>query len=67
MAKAINDFLKTLPCQTRDIFICRYYFADSIKSIAAFSHMGESKIKSLLYRTRNKLRLYLEEEEFYEI
>ncbi|MEZ3427148.1 MAG: sigma-70 family RNA polymerase sigma factor [Lachnospiraceae bacterium] len=67
LAKAINDFLKTLPCQTRDIFICRYYFADSIKSIAAFSHMGESKIKSLLYRTRNKLRLYLEEEEFYEI
>lgn len=64
LADSINRYLKTLPVEARDIFIGRYYFTDSIKDIAAYSHMSEAKVKSLLYRTRNKLRLYLEKEGF---
>ena len=64
LAAAINGYLRTLPKEARNAFIGRYYFADSIKEIAAYSHTSEAKIKSLLYRTRNKLRLYLEQEGF---
>lgn len=64
LADAINGYLRTLPEAARNAFIGRYYFADSIKEIAAYSHTSEAKIKSLLHRTRNKLRLYLEKEGF---
>lgn len=36
LGKTINDFLYTLPEQTRHIFVCRYYFCDSVKDISAF-------------------------------
>lgn len=64
LADAINGYLRTLPEEAKNAFIGRYYFADSIREIAAYSHTSEAKIKSLLYRTRNKLRLYLEQEGF---
>lgn len=64
LADAINGYLRTLPEEAKNAFIGRYYFADSIREIAAYSQTSEAKIKSLLYRTRNKLRLYLEQEGF---
>ena len=65
LGKLINDFLYTLPEQTRNIFVCRYYFCDSIKNISAFFAISESKVKSSLYRTRLSLKDYLEREEFF--
>lgn len=65
LGKIINDYLYTLPEQTRHIFVCRYYFCDSIKDISAFFGMSESKIKSILYRTRLSLKNYLESEGFF--
>lgn len=65
LGKIINDFLYTLPEQTRHIFVCRYYFCDYIKDISAFFGMSESKIKSILYRTRLSLKNYLESEGFF--
>ena len=65
LGKLINDFLYTLPKQTRDIFVCRYYFCDSIKNISAFFDISESKVKSMLYRTRLSLKDYLEREGFF--
>ena len=35
---------------------------DSISDIAVIFNISESKVKSLLFRTRNKLRLYLKKE-----
>lgn len=65
LGKIINDFLYALPEQTRHIFVCRYYFCDSIKDISAFWGASESKIKSTLYRTRISLKNHLESEEFF--
>ncbi len=65
LGKLINDFLYTLPDQTRHIFVCRYYFCDSIKNISAFFAISESKVKSLLFRTRNALKSHLESEGFF--
>lgn len=64
LAKAINDYLKTLSTEARDIFIGRYYFADSIREVASYYNMSQSKVKSMLYRTRIGLRAYLEQEGF---
>lgn len=65
LGKIINDFLYSLPEQTRHIFICRYYFCDSIKDISNFFGTSESKIKSILFRTRKSLKNHLESEGFF--
>ena len=57
----INTFLRSLPLTERDVFICRYWYLDSIKEIAADFGFTESKVKTMLMRTRNKLKQYLEE------
>ena len=64
LAKAINDYLKTLSVEARDIFIGRYYFADSIREVASYYNMSQSKAKSMLYRTRIGLKAHLEQEGF---
>lgn len=64
LAHAINDFLRTLPKDARNLFIGRYYFMDSLKDVAKYCGMSESRAKSLLFRTRCNLRVFLEKEGF---
>ncbi len=58
---AVNEFLGTLPEEKRSIFICRYWYFDSIEDIAKRFGRKESGIYSELERTRKKLRKYLSE------
>jgi len=60
--EAFNKFLKALPQTERIVFVRRYWYISPIKDIAKQSGMGESKVKSMLFRTRNKLKKYLESE-----
>ena len=62
--EAINRFLRTLPDDARNTFIGRYYFFDSLKDVAAYCSMSETKAKSMLYRTRQSLKAYLVKEGF---
>ena len=64
LGEAINRFLRTLPDDARNTFIGRYYFFDSLKDVAAYCGMSESKAKSMLYRTRQSLKAYLVKEGF---
>ncbi len=64
LAKAINDYLRTLPSDARNLFVGRYYFLDPLKEAARYCGMSESKAKSLLFRTRNGLRDHLRKEGF---
>ncbi|MBE5939594.1 MAG: sigma-70 family RNA polymerase sigma factor [Lachnospiraceae bacterium] len=64
LAGAINEFLRTLSEEARNTFIGRYYFLDSVKDVAAYCGMSESKAKSMLFRTRCSLREYLIKEGF---
>ena len=41
----------------------RYWYMDSVHEIAARYGFGESRVKTSLFRTRQKLREYLEKEE----
>lgn len=64
LADSIGIFLRLQSREARTTFIARYYFLDSVKEIARSSGMSESKVKSLLHRTRVALKKYLEEEGF---
>lgn len=58
----LNDFLRSLPKQERAVFVCRYWYLDSIADIAARFSFSQSKVKSMLARTRMKLRHTLNKE-----
>lgn len=62
--KAIHTFLRALPPDARNTFIGRYYFFDSLQEVANYCGMPEARAKSTLYRTRQALRTYLEQEGF---
>lgn len=64
LAEAINKFLRSLPKDARNLFIGRYYYMDPLQEVAAYCGMSESKAKSLLFRTRNRLKAFLEKEGF---
>lgn len=59
LAETINDFLSTLKENERKVFVCRYWYFDSIDNIAKRFSYGQSKVKMMLKRTRDKLRDYL--------
>ena len=62
LAKTISAFLRTLPEPECNVFIRRYWHFDSIGSICARYGYGQSKVKMMLLRTREKLQTYLEKE-----
>lgn len=62
IAVHINRFLSALPATERHVFICRYWYFDSITSISRQFGFRETKVKSMLLRTRNKLRNKLKKE-----
>lgn len=65
LAKIINNFIKTIPLTEKRVFICRYWYLDSISSICQQFGFTESKVKSMLYRIRGKLLTYLKKEGAY--
>lgn len=62
LSRMLDGFLGTLNQESRQIFLRRYWFGDSVSEIAARYGMTESKVKMQLSRTRNKLRVVLEKE-----
>ena len=64
LAESINAYLRTLSPKARRVFVGRYYYTDSLKEISACCGISESGVKSLLYRIRQGLRNYLEQEGF---
>ena len=62
LAEAIAQYLRLCSEEARQAFIGRYYYLDSIREVAAYCGMTESKCKSLLHRTRLGLREYLQKE-----
>ena len=64
MADAIGVYLRLQSPEARNAFIGRYYYLDSLKEVARYCGMSESKAKSLLYRTRVGLKEYLQKEGF---
>jgi len=59
---AINTYLRGIDTAARVIFIRRYFYGDSITDISRQLKASESKVKSTLFRARQKLKIYLERE-----
>lgn len=64
MISCINDFLDSLSDESRDIFVCRYWYCDSISAIAKQFFKTESGTAMTLMRIRKKLKIYLIERGF---
>lgn len=60
--QAINAFLWQQGEEKRNIFIRRYWYFESIENICKRTGYSQSKIKSMLFNMRQKLRDYLESE-----
>ena len=62
LAEVIAAFVKSLPETEQKVFLCRYWYMDSVSAIATRFRFSESKVKSMLSRIREKLRTRLEKE-----
>ena len=62
LKSVINAFLKTLKKRDRDIFLCLYYFSYSMKDIANNFGLSEEYVRTVLSRTRAKLKEHLKKE-----
>ena len=61
---SLNCFLRSLPTVERRVFVRRYWYMHSVSQVASDFSMSESKVKSMLMRTRKKLKTHLEKEGF---
>lgn len=59
VGKLISAFLRNQKEEARNVFIRKYFFFDTVGDIAERFGFTESKVKNMLFYTRNKLRYYL--------
>ncbi len=62
LGRIISEFLRSEKEDARNVFIRKYYFFDTIEDIAARYEFSESKVKNILYHSRNRLKKYLAKE-----
>ena len=62
LMQSVNRFLHTLPRRNCGIFIRRYFYVESAKTIAEKYGMTEGNVQKILFRTRIKLKHHLESE-----
>ena len=58
----LDAFLRTLTPENRMVFLRRYWYAESISQIAERYSLKENTVKSVLFRTREQLRAFLQKE-----
>lgn len=64
VGKLISVFLRGEKELNRNVFLRKYWFFDSVSQIAEMYSLSENNVKSLLFRTRNRLREFLKKEGF---
>lgn len=64
LQEAIGKFVKGLPDRERDVFIRRYFYAESTPDIAERYGLKEPSVRTILARTRNRMKEFLEKEGF---
>ena len=55
LVKAIDAFLDRLPTEKRSLFLCRYWYFDSVSNLASRFGMMENHVSVTLNRLRRKL------------
>ncbi len=64
LARCINAFVGELPARERSIFLRRYFFVESIAAIAQGCGLTQTNVRTILTRTRKKLKIRLEKERY---
>ncbi|MBP5533317.1 MAG: sigma-70 family RNA polymerase sigma factor [Lachnospiraceae bacterium] len=64
LAGLIDKFLEGYPKEQQNVFVRRYWYFDPISEICERYGLSQSKVKSILFRMREKLKKYLEKEGF---
>ena len=62
LSKMISTFLWNEKELDRNVFLRKYWFFDSVKDIAERYSLSENNVKSMLFRSRNRLREFLKKE-----
>ncbi len=62
LSESINRFLHTLKEQDCNLFLRRFWYGEEYSEIAKRYHMNINSVKTSLFRTRKKLKEYLEQE-----
>ena len=58
----LRRFLASQPRESRIFFVRRYWYGESVSEIAQAMGASEEKVKSALFRTRNRLREAMQKE-----
>lgn len=59
LSSLIDEFLETCTEEQQNIFVRRYWYFDSISQIAKTYGFSQSKVKTMLFRMRSKLKKHL--------
>lgn len=62
LSKVINNFVGSLAETERNVFVCRYWYFNSLSEICLRFGFSQSKVKSMLYRVRGNLLTFLKKE-----
>lgn len=62
LGEIISSFLRLQKPEVRNVFLRRYWLMESVEEIASRFSFSKSKVKSMLFHTRNKLEKYLKKE-----
>lgn len=64
LAACIREFILSLPTVQQRVFLCRYWYMESVAVIARNFGFSEGKVKSMLFHIRRKLQQHLSKEGF---
>lgn len=62
LERLLNEFLHTLPERECNVFLRRYWYMEEYSEIADRYGMKLNTVKTVLFRTRTRLKDYLEKE-----
>ena len=62
LGETLSRFLFLQKPEVRTAFLRRYWYAESLEEVAAYMGWGLSRTKSVLFRTRKRLEIYLKQE-----
>ena len=62
LERLINEFLHTLPERECNVFLRRYWYVEEYSDIAGRYGMNLNTVKTSLFRTRARLKSFLEKE-----
>jgi len=65
LADAVSRFLRTQDELRRRIFVRRYWYGDSLTAISQRFGINERTAATILFRTRKKLKAFLQKEGYY--